>query len=393
MAHDHVIIGSGINGLVAAAMLAKKGASVLLLEREARLGGCMTSSEATLPGFTHDVMAATFVLFLTGPAHAALGRDLARHGLEFCHTPHPTAVLRPDGSSAVLTMDRAANIAAFNALAAGDGERHAADVGSIEANAPLLFGLLGGQLWSFATAKLLAREAWRRGLRNLAAYFGEALKPARGWLEMGYASPQVQALYAPWTLHCGLSPEDTYSAEMGKVVAFALEAAGAPIVKGGAGRAAEAFRALIEEQGGTVRTNADVERILVRDGRAAGEPDNDDDNQRRALQRQPARPVRDRGQQEARNHRREISVKHLVNVPVAGDEGGRHLHIAQIHRQPDQDDDRGIGRPQKKEGTEAVAEQSGAAVIRGQSRDWTHWRILNRQKRHVADSSQCGARY
>jgi hypothetical protein len=39
-------------------------------------------------------------------------------GLEFCHTPHPTAVLRPDGSSLVLTTDRAANIKALNAISA-----------------------------------------------------------------------------------------------------------------------------------------------------------------------------------------------------------------------------------------------------------------------------------
>ncbi|PSJ58361.1 phytoene desaturase family protein [Kumtagia ephedrae] len=270
MAYDHVIIGSGVNGLVAAALLSGKGGKVLLLERSDRLGGCMMSAEATLPGFVHDVMAATFVLFITGPAHGALGADLARHGLEFCHTPHPTAVLRPDGTSAVLTTDRVANVAAFNTLAPGDGERHAADVGGIEANAPLLFGLLGGDLWSTATAKLLGREAWRRGPRGLAAYLGGALAPARGWLENGYASPELRALYAPWTLHCGLSPEDAYSAEMGKVVAFALEAAGAPIVKGGAGKAAAAFRALIEERGGTVRAGAEVERILVRNGRAAG---------------------------------------------------------------------------------------------------------------------------
>jgi len=270
MAYDHVIVGGGINGLVAAALLAGKGGKVLLLERSDRVGGCMASTEATLPGFTHDVMAATFVLFLTGPAHAELGQGLARHGLEFCHTPHPTAALRPDGSCAVLSTDRAANVMTFNALAPGDGDRHAADVGSIEASAPLLFGLLGGQLWSLSTARLLAREAWRRGLRGLAAYLGEALRPARGWLESGYAAPQVQALLAPWTLHCGLSPEDAYSAQMGKVVAFALEAAGAPVVKGGAGKAAEAFRKLIEERGGEVRTGAEVERILVKEGRAAG---------------------------------------------------------------------------------------------------------------------------
>jgi phytoene dehydrogenase-like protein len=229
---DHVIIGGGINGLVAAAMLAGGGQKVLLLERADHVGGCMLSGEVTLPGFTHDVMAATFVLFLTGPAYAALGPDLARHGLELSHTTHPTAVVRPDGSSAVLSTDRAANIAAFNELSPGDGDRHSADVGSVEANAPLLFGLLGGQLWSLSTARLIAREAWRRGPRGLAEYFGAALAPARGWLESTYGSPEIRALHAPWTLHCGLSPEDTYSAQMGKVVAFALEAAGAPIVKG-----------------------------------------------------------------------------------------------------------------------------------------------------------------
>lgn len=269
MSYDHVIIGSGINGLVAAALLSSSG-KVLLLERADRLGGCLHTAEATLPGFTHDVMATTMVLFMTGPAFGELGPDLARHGLEFCHTPHPTAVLRPDGSSAVLTMDRALNVAALNELAPGDGDSHAADVGGIEANASLLFGLLGGTLWSRRTAMLLAREAWRRGLRGLAAYLGEALHPARRWLETSYTSPQAQALYAPWALHCGLSPEDTYSAQMGKVVAFALEAAGAPIIKGGAAQLTEAFRKLIEERGGVVRTGADVERVLVVAGRAAG---------------------------------------------------------------------------------------------------------------------------
>ena len=102
MAQDHVIIGSGINALVAGAMLARKGDRVLLLEREDRIGGCMRTEAATLPGFSHDVMAATFVLFLTSPAHAALADDLARHGLEFCHTPTPTAVLRPDVLHAAL---------------------------------------------------------------------------------------------------------------------------------------------------------------------------------------------------------------------------------------------------------------------------------------------------
>lgn len=270
MRPDHVIIGSGINALVAGAMLALKGDRVLLLEREATPGGCLRTEEITLPGFHHDVMAATWVLFMTSPAGAALGPHLARHGFDYCHTPHPTAVVRPNGEALVLTTDRATNVASFNGLVAGDGDRHAADVGGVEADAPFLFALLGGALWSWPTAKLLWGQVRRRGLRGLAAWFGTALTPARGWLETGYQSPLVQALYAPWVLHCGLTPESTYSGQMGKVIAFALEAAGAPVVKGGSGRAVAAFRALIEEKGGQIRCGADVDRVLVTDGRVRG---------------------------------------------------------------------------------------------------------------------------
>ncbi len=250
-------------------MLALKGDRVLLLERESRPGGCMRTEELH-PGFSHDVMAATFVLFMTSPAGAALAPHLARHGFAYCHSPHPTAVLRPDGSALVLTTNPAANVAALNALAPGDGDQHARDVGGIAADAPFLFALLGGALWSWPTLKLMAGQVRKRGLRGLAAWFGHGLAPARGWLEQGYQSPLVQALWAPWVLHTGLTPESAYSAQMGRVIAFALEAAGAPVVKGGAGAAAQAFVALITEKGGEVRCGADVDRILVSQGRVTG---------------------------------------------------------------------------------------------------------------------------
>ena len=267
---DHLIIGSGINALVAAAMLARKGDSVLVVEREDRIGGCMMTEEITLPGFHHDVMAATFVLFLTGPAHEALGADLAEHGLEFCHSPHPTAALRLNGQALRLEMDRAANVAAFNKRAPGDGDQHAADVGAIEADAEFLFALLGQPLWSRQSAWLLAKQAWKRGLGPLKAWFGEALEPGRAWLETRYESEDVQALWAPWVLHVGLTPEASYGGQMSRVIAFALETAGAPVVKGGAGQMAAAFERLITAKGGEIRTGVEAQRVLVENGTAMG---------------------------------------------------------------------------------------------------------------------------
>ncbi len=274
---DHVIIGSGINALVAAAMLSRKGDKVLVVEREDRIGGCMRTDEITLPGFHHDVMAATFVLFMTGPAQEALGADLAKHGFEYCHSKHPTAVLRPDGSSVVLSMDRAANVALFNGFSPGDGDQHRKDVGSIEQDADFLFSVLGQPLWTAKMAKLMAGQARKRGLNGLKAWFGEAMEPARGWLETRYSSASVQALWAPWCLHVGLTPESTYGGQMARVIAFALEAAGAPVVKGGAGRAAAAFQSLIEANGGVIRTGVDVTRIMVDGGKVHGVITDDDE--------------------------------------------------------------------------------------------------------------------
>ena len=258
---DYVIIGSGINALVLAALMGKRGRRVVVLERNDRIGGAIRTEELH-PGYIHDVMATTFVLFITGPAFAALGPDLARHGVEFCQSPNPAGVLLPDGRAAILAMNRKQNETAFDALSPGDGARHVADVSSIEREAPLLFALLGGRLWSASTAWLLLRQAWDRGPRGLASFFGSALTPARHWLETGYTSDLTRALWAPWVLHCGLGPESAYSAQMAKVIAFALEAAGAPIVKGGAQKLLDAFAAIIAENGGEIRTSTEAVHIL-----------------------------------------------------------------------------------------------------------------------------------
>jgi phytoene dehydrogenase-like protein len=266
---DYVIVGGGVNGLVAAAMLGKKGRKVLLLERNDRIGGCLRSEEITAPGFVHDVMATTLVLLLTSPVYAALGKDLESRGFAVAHSELPTGVIRSDGSFVLFSRDRARNVAAFEACAKGDGEAFAKEMERMGADAPFLFSLLGGSLWSRQTMTTVLREAWRRGPRGLAAWFGEALRPARSYLESTYASDAIHALWAPWGLHCGLNPESSYSAQMIKVIAFAVELAGCPIAVGGAKTLLSAFERLILDLGGEIRCGADVERVeLVASGRA-----------------------------------------------------------------------------------------------------------------------------
>src|SRR5262249_59760278 len=57
---------------------------------------------------------------------------------------------------------------------------------------------------------------------------------------------------------------------MNRVIAFAIEAGGMPIPRGGGARLVDALVRLIEDNGGSCRADQDVERVLVADGRATG---------------------------------------------------------------------------------------------------------------------------
>lgn len=267
---DVIIVGSGINSLVCAAVLAKRGRSVCVLEREAVLGGCMRTDALTVPGYLHDTLSAAHPLFLVGPAYAELGQELHAEGLAYGNNDTPTGVLLPDGRHLILSTSRATNIERFDALAPGDGAAYQAGLQHIEQNAELIFALLGNELWSAPVAKTLAKRAWKQGLHPTAGFFGPALQSARAWLETDIKSDLLRALLAPWVLHTGLGPDSALSGLMVKVVAFTLEAVGMPIVKGGNTHTVHAFRHLIERHGGVLHTDADVARVLVKRGQATG---------------------------------------------------------------------------------------------------------------------------
>lgn len=264
--HDAVIVGSGMNSLVCAALLARAGRRVLLLEREDRLGGCIRTDELTLPGFRHDTLSTAHPLFMVGPAYAALGKALHDAGLAYCNTDEPTGVLLPDGRHLVLSTSRERNLQRLGP----DGPAFAAALSEVGAQAPLLFSLLGNELWRLGTAKVLAGAAWKQGPHALAGFLGDALVPARAWLAQSFASDLPGALLAPWVLHCGLGPDAPPSALMARVVAFTLEQVGMPVVQGGSANIVRAFETLISEAGGSWQTGVDVERVIVERGRAVG---------------------------------------------------------------------------------------------------------------------------
>jgi phytoene dehydrogenase-like protein len=268
--HDAVVVGSGINSLACAALLARAGWDVCVLERSAHLGGAIQTAELTDPGYRHDVFSAWHPLWVGGAAHAELGDELAARGLEYLNTELPTATLYPDGEAAFLLRTADANAAELDRHAPGDGDAWRRTLGAFLQNADLAFAVLGTELWS-KDGLALGLKAFRRlGRRGLVEFTGNVLVSSRDWLTATFASERAHGLLAPWVLHTGLGPDAAASGFMTQLIAVAIQEGGMPIPRGGGAGLVDALVRLIRDHGGVCETDRDVERILVRDGEATG---------------------------------------------------------------------------------------------------------------------------
>jgi phytoene dehydrogenase-like protein len=268
--YDVVFIGSGINSLAGAALLARAGRRVLVLERENRLGGAIWTAEITEPGFVHEVMASWHPLFVGSAAYAQLADDLHALGLEYLNTELPTGSLAPDGAAAFLTTAHERNVEELERLAPGDGEAWSRVVQEFMPNADLSFGVLTTELWSRAGARLATRAYRRLGRRGLVEFGGSVLATARDWLTEIFTSPRTHGLLAPWVLHTGLGPDSAVSGFMTQLIAVTVELGGMPVPKGGGVELVEALAGLVRAGGGALETGRDVERVLVDNGKATG---------------------------------------------------------------------------------------------------------------------------
>jgi phytoene dehydrogenase-like protein len=260
---DAVIVGSGVNSLACAALLARGGWNVCVLERNDWLGGAIRTAEITELGFVHDVFSAWHPLWVGGAAHAQLGDDLAARGLEYLNTELPTATAFPDGAASFLLRSAEGNTEEIGAEWPGVLER-------FFPNADLAFGVLGTELWSSSGLALAAKALRRLGRGGSAEFAGGLLQSSRDWLQTTFASERAHGLLAPWVLHTGLGPDAAASGFMSQVIAVAVQEGGMPIPRGGGAKLAEALVQLIRDHGGTCRTGVDVERVLVQNGRASG---------------------------------------------------------------------------------------------------------------------------
>ncbi len=233
---DITVVGSGPNGLTAAAVLARAGLGVHVVEGRDTIGGGTRTTELTLPGHLHDVCSAVHPLGIASPAFAELA--LTDHGVRWLH-PEIAAAHPLDNRPAVLfERDLDATVAGLDA----DGAAYRRIIGPLVDALPDLLDVTLQPVLPVPAHPLLAARFGRHGGLSAAALVSRFDdEPARA-LFAGMAAHSIAALDAPMTSAVGL------------VLLAAGHHVGWPIVEGGSQRIADALAEIITEAGGTIET-------------------------------------------------------------------------------------------------------------------------------------------
>ncbi len=275
---DAAILGGGHNGLTAAAYLASAGLKVIVLEKNACVGGAAMTEEFA-PGFRNSV--ASYTVSLLNPK-VIKDLELARHGLKIVHRPAGNFWPLDDAKSLHIPYGSlAAKQRAIAAFSAKDAERLPAYDDMLTRAADVLRDLVtktppnaGGGIVELIRGGALGRRILKLSLdeqRVLLDLFTSNVEDFLGrWFEnnhvrAAFAYDGIVGAYvppsAPGTAYVLL--HHCFGEVNGKqgVWGHAI---------GGMGAITQAMAASARERGVVIRTNAPVARLLMDGTRACG---------------------------------------------------------------------------------------------------------------------------
>jgi phytoene dehydrogenase-like protein len=273
---DVLIIGGGHNGLITAFYLARAGYKPIVLERRGVVGGGAVTEEIA-PGHRCPTLA-----HATGPLRPSIVKDLdlARR-VEFLRPEPRVVALSPDGRALVMSADRARTSEAIKPHSLADAAKYqdfcatldrlgAFVLPVLERTPPSLDGPAAGEVWELLkTGRRFRRLGRRDGFRLLRWLPMAAGDLVAEW----FTTDLLQAVIAARAIFG--SAAGPWSAGTGAVLlinaAFDPEPGGSSVsVKGGPGALTQALAAAARDAGATIRVDAPVAQVMVRDGRATG---------------------------------------------------------------------------------------------------------------------------
>ena len=238
------MVGSGPNGLAAAARLARAGLDVTVLEASATLGGGARSSEMIVPGLIHDHCSAFHPLPTVSPLFVQLG--LAAGG--------PIRWLQPEVDCAHPLDDGTVGLL-YRSL-----ERTAEAMGDAGVRWQQVFGRPSNrfdELFSDVSQPVLRLP---RHPLTLARFGVGAALPATV-VARAMKSPEAKALWTGVAAHAFTRLDRPMSSAVGMMLVAAAHASGWVVAEGGSGSIVDALVADIQRHGGTLETGSRVNSV------------------------------------------------------------------------------------------------------------------------------------
>jgi len=237
------VVGSGPNGLSAAAVLARAGAEVTVLEARDTIGGGTRTSDLTDQGLLHDHCSAVHPLAAGSPGLAALA--LHEHGLRWCQPEVDLAHPLDDGSAGVLLKSMRRTVGGLGV----DGPTWASVVGPSTGRLPeLLDEVMRPALHLPRHPVVLARYAVAAGApatRKARTFRTEQARALFG----GLAAHSMQPLTAPGT------------SAIAVLLAAAAHRFGWVVAQGGSRAITDALARVVTSHGGQVHTGVRVRSL------------------------------------------------------------------------------------------------------------------------------------
>ncbi|MBM6621638.1 NAD(P)/FAD-dependent oxidoreductase [Micrococcaceae bacterium RIT802] len=236
-----IVVGSGPNGLTAAALLASHGVAVTVYEQASEPGGGARSGEPLGEGFITDLGAAAHPFGVGSPAFRALG--LEDHGLEWAHPRYPMAHPLPGQESAILHRDAAATARQFGPDAAAWLRIHQ----PVTAHPLQTLENITGPLLRFPPHLL-----------PMASFGLRAAWPAALLARSAFRTPEARALFGGSAAHSILPLGHPFTSAFGTVFGGLGQTLGWPVARGGSGQIIQALLSVLGGHGVQVRTNETV---------------------------------------------------------------------------------------------------------------------------------------
>ena len=261
---DFVVIGGGVNGLTAACYLLREGLSVVVLEKQAEVGGAAITREITLPGFKHDVFATSINIWRASNIQQEL--QLEKYGYKEVD-PEPVASTPFKNEKAITIFhDLQKTLKSFAKVSKNDALSFEKIYRFYQDSKPILLGGLAMPPLPYSELTKTLEES-DTGLEFLQFSF----MSARDWLEENFEAEESKAFLALWgSNHVPLSPEDAGSALLILIFIGLLQEKGVGVPIGGIKTLVNALTNFILKNGGNVITNTEVTQIIIEQGRAIG---------------------------------------------------------------------------------------------------------------------------